>query len=434
MKIAMIGTGYVGLVSGTCFAETGNDVICVDNDAEKINLLNKGQVPIYEPGLDELIKRNVKEGRLTFTTDIGAAVRDSLLIFICVGTPPKDDGSADLSSVWHVAEEVAKNINGYKLVVTKSTVPVGTTERVREIIAHKTIENFDVASNPEFLKEGAAINDFMKPDRIVVGTDTPQASDIMQELYSQFVRTGKPILYMDIRSSELTKYAANAMLATRISFMNEIANLCDKIGADINAVRIGMGTDPRIGSSFLFPGVGYGGSCFPKDVRAIVEVAREFDYEMRILPMVEDVNTCQKKLLAKKIIDYFDGNLQGKKIAVWGLSFKPKTDDMRDAPSIDIIEGLLAAGAVIEAYDPVAMDEARKIFGDRIKYGEKNYDVLKDADALVVITEWNEFREPDFDRLTTLMKQKVIFDGRNIYDGKKLKGRSFDYFGMGIKA
>ena len=433
MKIAIIGTGYVGLVTGTCFSETGNDVICVDNDKEKISLLNEGCVPIYEPGLDELIKRNVKEGRLSFTTDIVEAIQKSLFIFICVWTPPKEDGSADLSSVWSVAEEIGKNINGYKVVVTKSTVPVGTSERVREVIAGQTNEQFDVASNPEFLKEGAAVDDFMKPDRIVVGTDDPRVEELMKELYSPFMRTGKPILAMDIKSSELTKYAANAMLATRISFMNEIANLCDKIGADINTVRIGMGSDPRIGSSFLFPGVGYGGSCFPKDVRAIVEVAREVGYEMKILPMVEEVNNYQKKVLAGKVIEYFKGDLKGKKIAVWGLSFKPRTDDMRDAPSIEIISELLEAGATVKAYDPVAIEKAQKVFGNRIKYGAKNYDVLSGADALVVVTEWNEFREPDFERLLSLMKTPVIFDGRNIYDGKKLKGKGFDYIGIGIK-
>ena len=333
--------------------------------------------------------------------------------------------------MWSVAEEIGKNINGYKIIVTKSTVPVGTTGRVKEIIAAKASEQFDVASNPEFLKEGAAIDDFMKPDRIVIGTEDPRVEELLKELYSQFVRTGKPILSMGIKSSELTKYAANAMLATRISFMNEMANLCDRIGADINAVRIGMGTDPRIGPSFLFPGAGYGGSCFPKDVRAIVEVAREAGYEMKILPMVEAVNNDQKKLLAEKVIDYFNGDLRGKKIAVWGLSFKPKTDDMRDAPSIEIVKGLLAAGAAVAAYDPVATKEAQKIFGDRITYAEKNYEVLGDADALVVITEWNEFREPDFEKLQSLMKRPVIFDGRNIYDGKKLKARGFDYYGIG---
>ncbi len=433
MKIAIIGTGYVGLVTGTCFSETGNDIVCVDIDADKITLLNQGHVPIYEPGLDELIKRNMKEGRLSFSTDTREAIHNALFIFICVGTPPKDDGSADLGYVWSVAEEIGKHINSYKIVVTKSTVPVGTTEQVRQIIAKQTNEQFDVASNPEFLKEGAAVDDFMKPDRVVIGTDDPRVDELMKELYSPFVRTGKPILAMDIRSSELTKYAANAMLANRISFMNEIANLCDKIGADINSVRIGMGSDPRIGTSFLFPGVGYGGSCFPKDVRAIVEVAKKAGYEMKILPMVEEVNNFQKRVLADKVIDYFQGDVKGKKIAVWGLAFKPKTDDMRDAPSIEIISRLLDSGASIEAYDPVAMEETQKIFGDRIKYGSKNYDVLNNADGLLVVTEWNEFREPDFDKVLSLMKNPVIFDGRNIYSAKKLKARGFDYFGIGIK-
>ena len=433
MKICMIGTGYVGLVTGTCFAETGNDVICVDNDAEKIKLLNEGQVPIYEPGLDEMIKRNVSEGRLSFTTDLARGVKESLFVFIAVGTPSSDDGSADLSSVWSVSCAIGQHMNGYKIVVTKSTVPVGTTERVKAIIAQETNEQFDVASNPEFLKEGAAIDDFMKPDRVVVGTSDPRVTELMKELYEPFVRTGKPILIMDIRSSELTKYAANAMLATRISFMNEMANLCEKLGADVNLVRRGMGSDPRIGPSFLFPGVGYGGSCFPKDVKAIIKFGLEAGYAMKILPMVEEVNYLQKRMLAEKVIDYFKGNVKGKKIALWGLSFKPKTDDMRDAPATEIIALLLAAGAFIEAFDPVATKETKKIFGERIGYGTKNYDVLKDADALLVITEWNEFREPDFEKIKSLMKNPVIFDGRNIYDGKKLNEKGFIYFSIGKK-
>ncbi len=433
MKICMIGTGYVGLVTGTCFAETGNDVICVDNDAEKIKLLNEGHVPIYEPGLDEMIKRNVSEGRLSFTTDLARGVKESLFVFIAVGTPSSDDGSADLSSVWSVGRAIGQHMNGYKIVVTKSTVPVGTTERVKAIIAQETKEQFDVASNPEFLKEGAAIDDFMKPDRVVVGTSDPRVTELMKELYEPFVRTGKPILMMDIRSSELTKYAANAMLATRISFMNEMANLCEKLGADVNLVRRGMGSDPRIGSSFLFPGVGYGGSCFPKDVKAIIKFGLEAGYAMKILPMVEEVNYLQKRMLAEKVIDYFGGNVKGKKIALWGLSFKPKTDDMRDAPAIEIINLLLAAGAVIEAFDPVAAKETKKTFGERIGYGIKNYDVLKDAEALLVITEWNEFREPDFEKIKSLMKNPVIFDGRNIYDGKKLNEKGFTYFSIGKK-
>jgi UDPglucose 6-dehydrogenase len=433
MKICMIGTGYVGLVTGTCFAETGNDVICVDKDSSKIAHLNQGQVPIYEPGLDEMIRRNVSEGRLSFTTDIAHGVRESLFIFIAVGTPSSDDGSADLGAVWAVAQDIGKNMNGYKIVVTKSTVPVGTTERVREIIIKETRQPFDVASNPEFLKEGAAIDDFMKPDRVVVGAHDPRVAELMKELYSPFVRTGNPILVMDVRSSELTKYAANAMLATRISFMNEMANLCEKLGADVNLVRRGMGSDPRIGSSFLFPGVGYGGSCFPKDVKAIIKFGQEAGYEMKILPAVEEVNYAQKHLLADKVISYFKGNLKGKKIAIWGLSFKPKTDDMRDAPSIEIIKRLLEAGAVIEAFDPVAVKETKKVFGDRIYYGMKNYDVLKDAEALLVVTEWNEFREPDFEKIRSLMKNPVIFDGRNIYDGKKLSEKGFHYCGIGLK-
>jgi UDPglucose 6-dehydrogenase len=433
MKICMIGTGYVGLVTGTCFAETGNDVICVDIDSAKIDQLNKGHIPIYEPGLDEMIKRNMNEGRLSFTTDLAHGVQASLFIFIAVGTPSSDDGSANLSSVWSVSREIGRHMNGYKIVVTKSTVPVGTTERVKEIIAQETREPFDVASNPEFLKEGAAIDDFMKPDRVVIGTNDPRVTELMKELYEPFVRTGKPILAMDIRSSELTKYAANAMLATRISFMNEIANLCERLGADVNLVRRGIGSDPRIGSSFLFPGVGYGGSCFPKDVKAIIKFGQEAGYEMKILPMVEEVNQQQKRLLADKVIAYFGNMMQGKKIALWGLSFKPRTDDMRDAPSIEIINRLLTAGAVIAAFDPVAIHETKKIFGDRLIYGAKNYDVLKDADALLLITEWNEFREPDFEKIKSLMKNPVIFDGRNIYDSKKLKEKGFIYFGIGLK-
>ncbi len=433
MKIAIIGTGYVGLVSGTCFSETGNDVVCVDINEKKVEQLNQGQIPIYEPGLDELIKRNVHEGRLCFSTDLAKAVQDSLFIFVCVGTPPLDDGSADLSAVWSAAKMIGQNINSYKIIVTKSTVPVGTTGKVKKIITDETSQEFDVASNPEFLKEGAAVDDFMKPDRVIIGTEDPRVEELMKELYSPFLRTGKPILSMDIKSSELTKYASNAMLANRISFVNEIANLCDKIGADMNMVRIGMGSDPRIGTSFLFPGVGYGGSCFPKDVRALVEVARDAGYEMKILPMVEEVNKYQKKVLANKIIDYFNGNLKGRKIGVWGLSFKPKTDDMRDAPSIEIINMLLDAGAEVAAYDPVAIPETRKIFGDRITYGEKNYDVLDNADSLVIVTEWNEFREPDFDRILSLMKTPVVFDGRNVYSSKKLKLKGFVYFGIGTK-
>jgi len=429
----MIGTGYVGLVTGTCFSETGNDVMCVDIDREKIALLNQGKIPIYEPGLDEMIRRNVSEGRLSFATDIGKGVQESLFIFIAVGTPSADDGAADLNSVWAVAREIGKHMNGYKIVVTKSTVPVGTTERVKAIIAGETSHAFDVASNPEFLKEGAAIDDFMKPDRVVCGTEDPRVSELMKELYAPFVRTGNPVLVMDIRSSELTKYAANAMLATRISFMNEMANLCEKLGADVNLVRRGMGSDPRIGSSFLFPGVGYGGSCFPKDVKAIIKFGLEAGYDMKILPMVEEVNMLQKRQLAEKVIAYFKGNVKGKKIALWGLSFKPRTDDMRDAPSLVIIERLLEAGAVIEAFDPVATQETKKIIGDRIGYGMKNYDVLKDADALLVVTEWNEFREPDFEKIRALMKNPVIFDGRNIFDGKKLQEKGFQYFGMGLK-
>jgi UDPglucose 6-dehydrogenase len=433
MKICIIGTGYVGLVAGVCFAENGNDVTCVDKDSKKIESLKRGKVPIYEPGLEEFLKRNTKKERLRFTTDLKKAVRESFIIFIAVGTPQGDDGSADLKHVLEVAALIGKAINGYKIIATKSTVPVGTTNRVRETISKETEYPFSVVSNPEFLKEGAAINDFMKPDRIVIGTDNQEAADIMKELYSPFVRTGNPILTMDIESAEMTKYAANAMLTTRISFMNELANLCEKVGADISDVRKAIGADPRIGYSFLFPGVGYGGSCFPKDVRAIIRTAEENNYDLSILKAVDSVNINQREMLVQKILKHFGGNLKGRVIGVWGLSFKPNTDDIRESPSIVIIHRLLELGARTRVYDPAAMDEAKKEFYDRIEYSKNSYDALEGTDAMVLITEWNEFREPDFERILKLMNTPVVFDGRNIFNPRKLQEMGFSYYGIGRK-
>jgi len=427
----MVGTGYVGLVTGACFAENGKEVICVDNDKQKIAQILKGKLPIYEPGLNEMVRRNRKEGRLKFTASLRDAIKESLVIFITVGTPPHEDGSADLTHVLDVAREIGQAMNSYRIVVTKSTVPVGTTEKVKDIISNETDEPFDVASNPEFLKEGAAIDDFMRPDRVVVGADNPAVGELMKELYAPFVRTGKPILTMDIRSAELTKYAANAMLATRISFMNEMANLCERLGADINLVRRGMGSDPRIGPSFLFPGAGYGGSCFPKDVKAIIRTAQEAGYELKILKEVERVNQQQKEVLADKVIARFGKSLKGKTFALWGLSFKPNTDDMREAPSVITVHRLMKQGARIRAYDPVAISEARKLFSAKVVYGKRSYDIIKGADALIIVTEWNEFREPDFERIKRLLKTPVVFDGRNIYNPAKLRDMGFEYYGIG---
>jgi UDPglucose 6-dehydrogenase len=437
MKIAMIGTGYVGLVSGTCFAESGNDVICVDNDEKKIQDLKNGIIPIYEPGLETLVKRNVEEERLSFTTSLENAVEKSLLLFIAVGTPPGEDGSADLQHVLNVARGIGKCMSEYKIVVDKSTVPVGTGTKVRQAIQEELDKRgekiqFDVVSNPEFLKEGNAIDDFMKPDRVVVGCEDVRTGEIMKELYSPFVRTGKPILVMDVPSAEMTKYAANAMLATKISFMNDIANLCEKLGVDISQVRQGMGSDSRIGYSFIFPGAGYGGSCFPKDVQALVRSGGESGYKLEILEAVEAVNYRQKRVLFAKLQKRFD-SFAGKTIAVWGLAFKPNTDDMREAPAIVLIEQLLDAGAKVVAYDPEAVKEAKKIFGDKISYGKKSYDVVEGADALVIVTEWNEFRRPDLDRIKSLLKKPVIIDGRNLFDPSKMKALGFDYEGIGRK-
>ncbi len=436
MKIAMIGTGYVGLVTGTCFAESGNDVCCVDTNEKKINDLLEGNIPIYEPGLDVLVKRNYSNERLSFTTNLESAVDKSLLLFIAVGTPPDEDGSADLSHVLAVAKGIGQCMKEYKIIVDKSTVPVGTAQLVKKTIQEEldkrgvSIE-FDVVSNPEFLKEGNAIDDFMKPDRVVVGCDNVRTGEIMKELYSPFVRTGKPILVMDVASAEMTKYAANAMLATKISFMNDIANLCERLGVDVAQVRQGIGSDSRIGYSFIFPGPGYGGSCFPKDVQAIVKTGEKHGYKLEILSAVESVNNRQKKVLFDKLKRHFGEELKNKTIAVWGLAFKPNTDDMREAPSIVLIKNLIAEGCKVKAYDPEASKEAYKIFGDKIEYMNKQYSALEDADALVIVTEWNEFRRPDFDKIKSLLKQPVIMDGRNLFDPKKMAEMGFVYEGIG---
>jgi UDPglucose 6-dehydrogenase len=431
VKVCVIGTGYVGLVAGTCFAEGGNDVICVDIDERKIEALKHGSVPIYEPGLEELIRRNLTERRLWFTSDLVAAVRASDICFIAVGTPEAADGSADLRAVLAVAGAIGEAMNGYRVIVCKSTVPVGTADKVRAAVKSKTTHDFDVVSNPEFLKEGAAVEDFMKPDRVVIGGDSARAIDIMRSLYAPFVRTENPILVMDNRSAEMTKYAANAFLATKISFVNEIANLCERVGADVNDVRRGMGSDRRIGHHFLFPGTGYGGSCFPKDVQAIIRTAHDSGMEFPLLNAVEIVNERQKQLLVEKVVKKYGAKLNGRCFSVWGLAFKPRTDDMREAPSIVIIEELLKRGARIEAHDPEALTEARKIFGERINYHRVNYDALQGADALLVVTDWNEFRRPDFSRMKSLMKTPVIFDGRNLYEHDVMRAQGFDYYPIG---
>lgn len=431
MDISVIGAGYVGLVTGTCFAEMGNDVICADIDTKKIESLKRGRSPIYEPGLEELIRRNLREKRITFTTNTSEAIRKSLLIFITVGTPSLDNGKADLTQVFSVIRKIVGAKNGYKIVVLKSTVPVGTADKVHELLQSKSSGEFDVVSNPEFLKEGAALDDFMRPDRVVVGTDNVRVAEIMKELYRPFVRTGKPILVMDNRSAELTKYAANAMLATRISFINEIANLCEHIGANVNSVREGIGSDERIGFPFLFPGVGYGGSCFPKDVKALASMAREHSYEMQILEAVDAVNIKQKSILVPKIRRHFKGKLKGKTIAIWGLAFKPRTDDMREAPSITVVNELLSEGVKLQIHDPVAIKEARKFFGRKVKYCDKPYDALKSAHAMVLMTEWTEFRNPDFKRMKKLMAGTAIFDGRNIYNPKIMREMKLTYYGVG---
>jgi UDPglucose 6-dehydrogenase len=430
MRIAIIGSGYVGLVAGACFAETGNQVICVDSDKSKIARLRRGKIPFYEPGLEELVRRNRQEERLTFTTTLARAVRQSQIIFIAVGTPQGEDGSADLQHVLGVAREIGRTMDGYKIIVDKSTVPVGTAERVREVIRRESTHPFSVVSNPEFLKQGAAIDDFMRPDRVVIGVEDPRAAEMMTELYRPYTRTGAPIMVMDCASAELCKYAANAMLATRITFMNEIANVCDLFGADVDEVRRAVASDRRIGSSFLFPGVGYGGSCFPKDVKALIRFAGDKKYQFRVLQAVEEVNEAQKVHILGRLEAHF-GSLKGLRIAVWGLAFKPRTDDMREAPAIPIIKGLLARGAKVQAFDPEAMEIARGIFGGRIEYAANSYEALKGADALLVVTEWNEFREPDFARMKKLLRSPVVFDGRNIYTPQTMKALGFTYYSIG---
>lgn len=431
MKVCVVGTGYVGLVTGTCLAEMGNDVVCVDNNEEKIRLLNEGGIPIYEPGLEELIRTNTREGRLTFTSDLESAVEQSLICMIAVGTPQHDDGAADLTYVFDVAEGIARAMNGYKVIVTKSTVPVGTADKLRERVAGMTEHEFAIVSNPEFLKQGAAVDDFLKPDRVVIGADNQRAFDIMREIYSPFLRTGNPIINMDIRSAEMTKYAANAFLATKISFINEISGLCEQVGADVAEVRIGMASDRRIGSQFLFPGLGYGGSCFPKDIKALIKTGKDFKYPLNILEAVDDRNQDMRTRFLSRILEYFDGNVKGKTFALWGLAFKPRTDDMREAPSITIIEELLKRGAGVQAFDPKAVETARRIFGDKITYCDSGYDALEGADALLVVTEWNEFRRPDFDKMQKLMRGKAVFDGRNQYEVERMSRRGFDYFCVG---
>lgn len=437
MKIAIVGTGYVGLVTGTCFSEVGVDVTCVDIDQKKIDNLNKGILPIYEPGLDEMVTRNVQKKRLHFSTSLKDSIQGAEVVFIAVGTPPDEDGSADLKYVLAVAASIGEHMQQPLVVVTKSTVPVSTAEKVRKALQEQLDKrssklDFYVASNPEFLKEGAAIEDFMKPDRIVVGVDRPEAEDLMRKLYKPFLMNGHPIFFMDIPSAEMTKYAANAMLATKISFMNDIANLCEIMGADVNMVRKGIGSDARIGTKFIYPGVGYGGSCFPKDVKALIKTAKENKYDMRILNAVEEVNENQKEVLFSKVKSHFNSDLQGKTFALWGLSFKPKTDDMREAPSLVIIDKLITAGAKVVAYDPVAMHEAERMIGNKITYATDMYDTLNGADGLLIVTEWPEFRVPDFDEVNRRLKEKVIFDGRNIFDHQDMKKLGYDYYCIGI--
>ena len=433
MKISIVGTGYVGLVSGTCFAETGNKVICVDIDDNKIQKLRSGEIPIYEPQLDVLFERNVRQGRLEFTNSLKEAVDQTDLIFLALPTPPGEDGSADLSYVLNVAKELGEIISDYKVIVDKSTVPVGTAEKVTAAIQKNAKVNFDVVSNPEFLREGFAVEDFLKPDRVVIGTSSERAKKIMEELYRPFVRQGNPIIFMDEKSAELTKYAANSFLATKISFMNEIANICELLEADVDKVRIGIGSDTRIGKRFLFPGIGYGGSCFPKDVQALIRSSSQVGYDFKILNSVEEVNTSQKTIIVPKIKNYFGNDLSGKKIAIWGLAFKPDTDDIREAPSRYIIDELLECGAKISAFDPEAMDNIKAIYSDKINFGTNNYEVLEDADALLIATEWSVFRNPDFTRVSQLMKEKVIFDGRNLYDLQKMTSLGYRYYSIGRK-
>ena len=431
MKITVVGSGYVGLVVGACLAETGNDVVCADVDAAKIDALKQNLIPIYEPGLEDLVERNQKQGRLTFTTDVGASIAHAEVIFIAVGTPPDEDGSADLRHVLSVADLIGEHMVRELVVVTKSTVPVGTAAKVQAAVALKARQPFHMCSNPEFLKEGAAVDDFLKPDRVVLGVDTDHARSVMAELYAPFVRTGKPIIFMDISSAEMTKYAANAMLATRISFMNEIANLCERVGADIDLVRKGIGSDSRIGPSFLFPGPGYGGSCFPKDVKALVRTAKSFQSSLGVLDAVEQANERQKQRLFEKLLKALGGSALGAHVAIWGLAFKPNTDDMREAPSLVLIDALLQAGATVTAHDPAAMHESQRRLGDRIDYAGTNYDALNGADALVVVTDWNEYRHPDFGRIKTTLRRPIVIDGRNLYDPSKMRTLGFVYDSIG---
>jgi len=438
MKIAVVGTGYVGLVTGTCLAEVGTNVTCIDIDKKKIEGLKNGVMPIYEPGLEPMVTRNYKKGKLHFSTDITSAIKDADVAFIAVGTPPGEDGSADLQYVLKVASQIGANMNSYGVVVTKSTVPVGTAEKVRAAVqeqldARGVDIDFDISSNPEFLKEGAAIDDFMKPDRIVVGVDTAKAEETMGKLYKPFIMNGHPLIFMDIPSAEMTKYAANSMLATRISFMNDIANLCEIMGADVNAVRKGIGSDPRIGSRFIYAGIGYGGSCFPKDVKALIETGKQNNYRMRILEAVEDVNESQKSVLFNKLTSSLGTDLSGKTFAMWGLSFKPNTDDMREAPSLVLIDKINAAGGKVVAYDPVAMPETKHMIGDIITYVDEPYQALDGADALLLVTEWSEFKLLDFDEVTKRLKNKLIFDGRNIYDRKEMAEMGYEYYSIGSK-
>jgi UDPglucose 6-dehydrogenase len=437
MKIAIVGSGYVGLVTGTCFSEVGIDVTCVDIDQKKIENLKQGIIPIYEPGLEEMVHRNQKKNRLHFTTKLEEALEECEVVFSAVGTPPDEDGSADLQYVLSVARDCGRYMKDYLLIVTKSTVPVGTAQKVKKAIQEELDKRgvtipFDVASNPEFLKEGAAVDDFLKPDRIVVGLESERAEELMKSLYKPFTLNGHPVIFMDITSAEMTKYAANSMLATKISFMNDIANLCEIVGADINMVRKGIGSDSRIGNKFIYPGIGYGGSCFPKDVKALIHTADDFGYSLRVLKSVEDVNDDQKSVMYNKVFKYFNGDLKGKCVGLWGLSFKPQTDDMREAPSLVLIKKFMDAGARVRAYDPVAMHEAKRILGDKIEYAEDQYDALIDADCLVLATEWPEFKFPNFNIIRKLLKTPVVFDGRNIYDREEIKRKGFDYFCIGI--
>lgn len=432
MNIAIVGTGYVGLVTGACFASSGNNVICVDIDKNKINSLKKGIVPFFEPGLEDIVKTNIKEKRLSFTTDIKNAIENSSIIFIAVGTPQSEDGAADISYVLNVAKSIGEYINDYKIIVTKSTVPVGTTEKVRDSIKSCSDIKFDIASNPEFLKEGAAVEDFLKPERVVIGIENPEPGEILKELYSPFMRSQDRAITVSIRSSELSKYASNAMLATRISFMNEVAKLCELVGADVSDVRSVMGSDKRIGRHYLYPGLGYGGSCFPKDVRALVNTAKENNYELKICASVDQVNYDQRVHFFGKIQQFFNGNLEGKNFGIWGLSFKPNTDDIREAPSLFLIDKILEHGASVTVHDPSSMQNVKDIYGDRIKYAKSNYKVCENKDALIICTEWSEYRQPDFQQISKLMNSQVIFDGRNLYNRNMLEKKGFKYFAFGI--